>query len=73
MTKIYVIESIKEILKKIKNPFPLYEGGKIFFFKLLNNFFNVNYFLKNYHFFLYHAQMQSENIYFFENFGRGTS
>ena len=33
----------------------------------------MNYFLNTHHFFLYHAQIQRENIYFFENFLRATS
>ena len=29
----------------------------------MNNFFNVNYFLNTHHFFLYHAQIQSDTLY----------
>ena len=32
----------------------------------------MSYFLNTHHFFLYHAHIQSYNIYFFENYQRGT-
>ena len=32
----------------------------------------MNYFLNTRHFFLYHSQIQSDNIYIFENFRKGT-
>ena len=32
--------------------------------KLLNKFFIMNYFFNTHHFFLYHAHIQSYNIYF---------
>ena len=73
MTKIYVIEGTKEVLKKIQEPIPFIKRGYKFFFKFMNNFLNVNYFLNCHNFFLYHAQIQSNNIYFFENFRTGTS
>ena len=33
----------------------------------------MNYFFNTHHFFLYHAQVQSHNIYFFKNYRRVTS
>ena len=65
MSKIYVIESTKEVLKKIQEPIPFTRRGWKKLLKFLNDFFKMNYFLNTYRFFLYHAHMQSYNIYFF--------
>ena len=51
MAKIYVIEGIKEVLKKIWEPIPLIRRRWKKLSKFLNNCFNINYFLKTHHFF----------------------
>ena len=73
MTKIYVIEGTKGVLKKIQEPIPFIKRGWNFFF----NFWIISLMWitswKPTIFFLYHVQIQSDNIYFFENFRSGTS
>ena len=51
MAKIYVIEGTKEVLKKNREPLPLITRGWKKLLNFLNNFFNMNYFLKTRHFF----------------------
>ena len=72
MTKIYVIEGTKEVLKKSRTH-SAYKKGMKKIIKFLNNFFNMNYILNTHHIFLYHAYIRSYYIYFFENYRRGTS
>ena len=51
MAKIYVIEGTKEVLEKIRELIPLIRRGWKKLLKILNNFFNMNYFLNTHHFF----------------------
>ena len=71
MAKIYIIEGTEEVLKKNREPISLIIRGWKKLLKFLNNFFNMNYFLNTHHFSpIYHAHIQSYNIYFFENYRR---
>ena len=73
MTTIYAIEGSKEVLKKIQEPIPFIKRGSTFF---LNFWIIFLMWITSWTptiFFVYHAQFQSDNVYFFEHFRRGNS